>query len=40
MLKAYVSRGKIREKPEEHRIDYWFCSRAQDRGLLVYTTGS
>ncbi len=30
MLKGYVSRWKSREKPDEHIMDYWFCSRAEN----------
>jgi hypothetical protein len=26
MFKTYISRWKPREKPEEHKIDYGFCS--------------
>ena len=30
MHKAYVTRWKRREKPEEHIVDYWFDSRSEN----------
>jgi hypothetical protein len=30
MLKAYISRWKEREKPEQHKIDYWFTSQPEN----------
>jgi len=29
MLKGYIVGWKVREKPEEHKIDYWFDHRAE-----------
>jgi len=33
MLKGYVNRWKKRDKPEEHVMDYWFCSRAENAAV-------
>jgi len=30
MLKAYISRWKARERPEEHILDYWFDSHPEN----------